>query len=229
VFDVRPPPEDGELVRLCAGLPRPRGRVVHVGAHAGEELETYVAAGFDGIALIEPHPLLLPRLIAHAGFWQRWLDALAAAGTVARAPQICVVPRAAAAAECQLQLYLTQVSLQSSVLAPVAPFIQPIAYAPAFGEPVDQIVANLGWEPGSVGLLVVDVHGMELEVQRGAERVLAGAHHVVCEVDHATRYAQQPTPAEIRAFLDARGFACPHPFEPEGDLTDGDEVYVRRP
>jgi hypothetical protein len=52
VFDVRPPPEDGELVRLCAGLPRPRGRVVHVGAHAGEELETYVAAGFDGIALI---------------------------------------------------------------------------------------------------------------------------------------------------------------------------------
>lgn len=228
LFDVRLPPQDSELVRTCAGLVPPRGYVIHVGAHAGEELETYLAAGFEGIALIEPHPLLLPRLAAHAEFWQRWLDTLVAAGAAVRAPEIRVVPRAAASTARQFQLYLTQVSLQSSALVPVASFIQPLAFAPVLAEPLDQIVENLGWAHTGIGLLVIDVQGMELDVLRGAERVLAGARRIIVEVDHATRYAGQPAPAEIRAFLDERGFACPQPFEPEGDITDGDEVYIRR-
>jgi FkbM family methyltransferase len=200
---------------------------VHVGAHAGEELETYLAAGFAGIALVEPHPLILPRLAAHAEFWQQWLDALIAAGTAVRAPEIRVVPRAAAATARQLQLYLTQVSLQSSALAPVAPFIVPIAFAPVLAEPLDAIVENLGWDHASVDLLVIDVQGMELDVLRGAEGIVAAARCIVVEIDHATRYAGQPAPAEIRAFLSARGFACPRPFAATADITDGDETYVR--
>lgn len=50
----------GDLDRALAGIER-RG-VVHVGAHAGQEVGAYRAAGFARIVLIEPNPALWPRL-----------------------------------------------------------------------------------------------------------------------------------------------------------------------
>lgn len=80
-------------------------------------------------------------------------------------------------------------------------------------------------------LLKIDVQGYELEVLKGAGKLLQRFQAVVLEVSHAELYHGAPTPDEIATFLDDAGFKpglrvdeVRHPYTDE--LLQSDELWV---
>jgi hypothetical protein len=83
----------------------------------------------------------------------------------------------------------------------------------------------------SPALLKIDVQGFELEVLKGADKLLQRFQAVVLEVSHAELYHGAPTPDELAAFLDDAGFRhaarideLPDPRT--GELLQSDELWV---
>ena len=94
---------------------------------------------------------------------------------------------------------------------------------------LDNYVASHGLpEPD---LVKADVQGYELEVFRGAPRVLAHARAVIAEVSFIECYAGQPLFGEVASFLERAGFrttAFAHGFpRPGAPLVQTDVLFTR--
>ena len=55
-------------------------------------------------------------------------------------------------------------------------------------------------------LIKIDVQGFELEVLKGAEKILAKTNHLILEVSETEIYQNQPLSSEIITFLEDRNF-----------------------
>lgn len=224
MVDVRPVPPAGLAYEDALGPRARRWAVVHVGAHHGEELEAYLAAGFRHIVLVEPNPRALARLQPHVQFWRAWLACLAPAVPRVR---ISVLPVAAACHDGHATLYDTQFSLQASLLKPDPRHIQVVGTQRVVTRRLDQAVVALGLCSADVHLLVVDTQGSELQVLEGAAATVAACRALVVEVDHGCRYAGQAAPTEIHSWLERRGLRRTVAFVPTNGECSGDEVYAR--
>jgi len=58
----------------------------------------------------------------------------------------------------------------------------------------------------NANVLVIDAQGYELEVLKGAEQTLLSVDHVFCEINSREMYEGCPTPEELDGFLGQRGF-----------------------
>lgn len=125
------------LPDLLADL-EPRG-VVHVGAHKGQEVPDYRAAGFERIVLIEPNPAM----------W-RHLDRL----------DDVTVHRCACGPTGTATLHVTAASQRSSLLEPTDWNVT---------RTVDVPVRPLAELQGGCNVAVVDVQGCELDVLATAD------------------------------------------------------------
>jgi len=80
-------------------------------------------------------------------------------------------------------------------------------------------------------LIKADVQGYELEVLRGASRVLAAADAVLLEVSFRELYEGQPLAHDIIAYLGARGFRiadiCSYAQSADGALQQSDVLFLR--
>lgn len=80
-------------------------------------------------------------------------------------------------------------------------------------------------------LLKADVQGYELEVLRGAERVLRSLDAVLLEVSFRHLYEGQPLAHEIVGHMAGRGFrifdVCSYSQDESGDLVQSDLLFVR--
>ena len=81
--------------------------------------------------------------------------------------------------------------------------------------------------------LKIDVQGYELEVLRGAEKVLPGIEVILTEVNHIDVYAGAPLAAELIGWLALRGYAlhdvCNLTRRPLDDaLWQTDMIFVRQ-
>lgn len=139
------------LDELLAGVAR-RG-VVHVGAHHGQEVPAYRAAGFERIVLVEPNP-------AH------WA-ALASLG------DDVVLHRCAAGPRGRATLHVTRYDTESSLLRPLQKRVC---------RTVDVDVVPLADLQAGCNVAVVDVQGGELDVLRTAALESLDAAIVECEV-----------------------------------------------
>jgi FkbM family methyltransferase len=81
-----------------------------------------------------------------------------------------------------------------------------------------------------IGLLKIDVQGYELEVLRGADRVLQQSSAVLIEVNYLQHYESAVSFNEIHGFLSDKGFqlnGISRPFMHRGRPLWADAMYTR--
>ena len=94
---------------------------------------------------------------------------------------------------------------------------------------LDEYCADRGLAPD---FLKIDVQGYELEVLRGAERILPGVEVVLTEVNHIEVYRGAPLATDLIGWLADRGYALHDicnfmPRPSDGALWQTDMIFVR--
>lgn len=167
---------------------QPRG-VLHLGAHDGREVPTYLDLGFDRIVLVEPLP--------HRAEALRRLT-----------PAIEVVEAAIAPTLGTAELYVTPHDEASSILRPIAWDVAAV---------VDVATVTLdALDLDGLNLVVVDVQGAEVAALSSGP--LDGFDLVIVEATTEARYRGGATEADVDRFLGRAGFELaaryPHHVEP---------------
>lgn len=177
---------------------RPRG-VIHVGAHQGEEVESYLAWGFRKIVLIEANPELA------AGLRRRFGDR----------PEITVHGFAAADVDGELPLHIHTSRSGSVEPASILELKDFKKYVTTLHTPrtvavrarrLDSFIAEERIDLADYNLLTVDVQGAELQVFAGAGGVLAAMQGVLSEVNVIEMYDGGAVEPQIVEFLAGAGF-----------------------
>ena len=166
--------------------------VVDVGAHYGE-FALFAARRFPAAAIYCVEPL------AEAQAKLRGL-----------VPRAEVIPYAAAATAGRRTLHVSRASAASSLLpltrtlAAAFPGTEEAEVREIDARPLDELVDLDALAPPA--LLKVDVQGAELDVLRGAERLLAFVDEALVECSFVELYEGQALAADVIDFLRARGF-----------------------
>ena len=192
--ELRVVPDDhvASIEHFLGVLGAPPSAVIHVGAHEGQEVAAYLAAGARSVVLVEANPDHVATLRDRF------------AGT----PEVRIVGCAAGAepGTARLRLHTSRSGdTQSASLLELAELGEVGTVRTEGGVEVavralDDIAAG---EP--CDLLVVDVQGAELLALRGATELLARVGAVVCEIELRPLYAGAPTEDAIVALLGAAG------------------------
>ena len=198
------------------------GVVVHAGAHEGQELETYLACGFDTIVYCEPHPQTFERLELHVGFWRAWLDVFAKRFSM-RAPTLVTVPRALCEYNGVTKFHQTFHEVCSSIMDVDDGRMQVVNALEVPCCRLDDLLDELNVPPQQVGFLNLDVQGAELRVLSGAPRLLAHLPLALIEINRVARYQGQATEQDVLSLLARSGLAevgraSPYPSYPAADI-----------
>jgi FkbM family methyltransferase len=222
-------PDDhvASIEHFLGALPFGPSGVVHVGAHEGQEVPSYLAAGCRRIVLVEANP-------EHCATLRR---------RFADIPQLTVLEYAVSDTgwPAQLRLHASRSGdTQSSSLLALKRFadagtLRAVGTVPVIAITLDELFARHGLDPAGHELLVLDVQGAEARVLLGAAATLPRLRAVVCEVELIELYDGAALEEEIVATLAAAGFARADRLYYE--LTDvrgrrkvawGDGLFVRR-
>jgi FkbM family methyltransferase len=177
----------------------PLGTTVHVGAHAGEEVDSYRAHGAQRIVLVEANPASCDALRAR----------------YAGAADVSVLHAAATDHEGEARLLLHTTDrggtesaslLPMRELARIVPTLDTAGTVDVPARTLDSLLAEEGIDPGDVGLLVLDVQGAELQVLRGATRALESVRAVLTEVALIDLYEGAALEQDLVRELGHRGF-----------------------
>ena len=207
LLDVaRAPAVPASLADLLPGEGTPPRGVLHVGAHYGQEIETYLACGFDPIILIEANPVVFERLSRHVAFWRDWIAVLHERYGMARLPRIIPIQTAASDRCGHAALHVAEHDPQSSILAPLDPQIRARGTIEVVCGTLDRILADQGVPSSAVGMLSMDVQGAEGMVLAGASELLREVDIVLTEVSYEPRYRRGVSAEEIDGILTAAGF-----------------------
>ena len=185
------------LLELLPGLER-RG-VIHVGAHRGLEVGSYLAAGFQRVILIEANPMMVDHLM----------------GLVAGDPRVrtfhCAISDHDGWADLHIHTSRTG-SVEPASILPLKRFkdIVSTLHTPETVRvpcrSLDTFLEENEIDAEDVSLLNIDVQGAELSVLKGAERALRSIDAVICEVNLIELYEGAALEPEIVAFLAGCGF-----------------------
>jgi FkbM family methyltransferase len=187
--------------------------ILHVGAHTGQEAESYEKVGASEVTWVEANPAVVPALRQHVEpLGHRVITAL----TSDRSGDT-------------VDFYITNNEQSSSILRLGThryehPEVVVTESIPLVTTTLDDLCESAGI--GSPNLLVLDVQGAELLVLRGAERVVAGTDCILAEVNERPLYEGTALLPEFDSYLAARGFD-----RVATALTIhgwGDALYVRR-
>ncbi len=194
----------------------PRG-VIHVGAHAGEEVASYLALGFERVLLIEAHPALAADLV------DRFKSE----------PRVAVVARAVTDSEGTIDLHLTSSTVSSSILsikhhADVFPEISETGRVTVPAQTLDGLLAERHDAVDAFNIVVLDIQGAELLALRGAGALLPHLDGLLVEVNFAEMYEGCAQIEDIDDHLVALGFARVMTMSPYKS-SFGDAFYLRAP
>jgi FkbM family methyltransferase len=212
----------GIMRHLAAKLRRfriPTLGVIHVGAHEGQEVDSYARAGFRHQIWIEPQPDAFAALAAR-------LPDSGRSGPV-RAFNLAIGDQPGTATMHRLG---NNRGMSNSLLPPKLHLTEhpDLPLAGTIDVPVDRLdnlLARERLDPANFSLLVADVQGYELHVLRGAPNLLTRLDAVLLEVFTKEHYAGCPTPADLDNHLRPLGFA--RVMTKVGKHGYGDALYVR--
>lgn len=205
----------GMLIDLHHELsPRRFEGVIQVGAHLGQEHETFVKLGCKNFVYIEPQQAIFNQL---AGKFVGQSNV--------RCVQCAVGTRSGTA---QMHQETANGGQSSSLLKPQLHLSQypHITFKP--GETVQVCTLDdiqMAGPDVQYDLLSVDVQGYELEVFKSGIRTLAGIRAILCEVNRAAVYENCPMVHDIDNFLATQGFFRAKTAWDGG--TWGDGLYLR--
>src|SRR5260221_534708 len=173
---------------------RPRG-IVHVGAHEGQEVPSYLAAGFASVLLVEAEPRLATALEAR----------------FAGDPRIAVAACAIADVEGTIDLHVTSSTASSSILAlkdhaALFPEITEAGTVRVPARTLDGLLAERK-QADAFNVAVVDVQGAELQVLRGGAELLSHLDGLLIEVNFSEVYQGCAQIEQIDEHLAGFGFA----------------------
>ena len=192
-------------------------KAIHVGAHYGEERETYEALGFSEVLWIEAsaeiYQTLVRRLASFTGSSTRHLavNALVSDQTGERFDLRHFSNDGAS----------NSIFPATSLLRETWPGLDETGATEAvISDTLDRIAAAHGF--GSVDLITADVQGAELLVLKGATKLLANAKAVIVEVSMLPFYEGGVLQPELSRFLHNYGF-----MEIRRPPKHGDQLFIR--
>lgn len=220
INDLKVPSVAGTVALLDHHRVDRRG-IVHVGAHYGLELETYLACGFQRVTYVEANPQVWDRLEEHLAFWRGWFHVMCDHHG-ARAPQLDVLRAAAGESEGTARFHLTECPGQSSLMTPLDPAIWVVEEVEVATARLDDLVSDVR----AYSMLVLDIQGFELQALRGAPRLLEQARMVVLEVNYKRRYQGCPVAHEVDDFMESRSYRAVARSESVPWAVGGDVAYL---
>lgn len=201
--------------------------VVHVGAHEGQELESYLACGFREIIYCEPHPQTFARLELHAGFWRAWLEVFRNRFGASGLPRITTVERAITDYTGTVTFHQTDQEMCSSILSINDARIQTVNTLSVPCCTLDDLLQELAIDPARITFMNLDAQGAELKILRGSPQVMAHVPLILTEVNEEPRYHGAPCEQEVDDYLKALGFSLISRFKPYASYPAADSLYAR--
>jgi FkbM family methyltransferase len=223
---VVPDDHRATIEHFLSVLNKPLGTVVHVGAHAGEEVDIYRHHGARRIVLVEANPASCDALN----------DAFGADGDVE------VVHAAVTDHDGTDELLLhtnARGGTESASLLPMkrlSEIVSTLQTESAVEVPattLDRLLAEAEIDASEIGLLVLDIQGAELSALRGSPRTLQAVRAVLTEVALTELYEGVASEDEITKLLVDAGFSKVAGLDYElyeGDRRFrawGDRLFVR--
>ena len=190
--------------------------VVHCGAHKAEELDEYVAVGWDQIIWIEANPELIQTIQARIKDY----------------PQNVLIQGALWSTSGKtLKLKLANNSYSSSILdfgthANTYPNIFFEREIECKSVTLDSLLMKFNNLKGA--LLVLDLQGVEFLTLKGATTSLKHFDYVYCEVSKGNLYNEQGTWSEISRFLNQFDFKLVD-WQYSNKLQWGNAFYAKNP
>ena len=190
--------------------------VVHCGAHQAEEIDEYVAVGWDHVIWIEANPELIPTLQARIEDYP--LNHLIQSALWSSSGEL-------------LKLKVANNSYSSSLLdfgthANTYPDIYFEKEIEVKSVTLDSSLAKFKDLDGA--LLVLDLQGVEFQTLKGAIRSLKYFDYVYCEVSKGNLYVEQGNWSEISKFLKQFDFKLVD-WQYSNKLKWGNAFYVKNP
>lgn len=195
---------------------RPKG-VVHVGAHKGDEITSYLSWGVSQVVFIEANPDLA------AGLRHRFADK----------PYVTVIEAAASDKEGSATFNITNMDQSSSLLplkehSRLYPKIKVARSIQVRTAPIDDLLNQSGVDFAGLDFVAMDIQGAELMALQGADRLLKQIKALQIEVNYEQLYEGCALIPDLDEFLNEYGFIRVYTLTPYSD-TWGDALYVRRP
>jgi len=193
---------------------KPKG-VIHVGAHTGQEVKTYIEMGFGNILLIEANPEVYKRLVR----------------CVSKYPNVITACYAVCDYDGRIYLKVTSNDESSSILSlkyhkELYPDIIEVKQVKVPCRKLDSLIEDLKLNPDDYNFLTIDVQGAELIALRGAGEVLRRMDAVIAELNFKELYEGCALAEDVDMFLKGFGFERKEtvfPFDPSW----GDALYVK--
>ncbi|BCS55957.1 hypothetical protein GSbR_13200 [Geobacter sp. SVR] len=194
----------------------PRG-VIHIGAHEGSELKTYLDMGIQQVVFIEANPDIYQKLSAN----------------VKEVPGVIAVHCAISDQNGTVDLRVTSMDQSSSILPlkdhqKIYPGIHEVRLVTVPSRTIDSLLAELDLDPAGYNLMNIDIQGAELLALKGATNTLKHIDAINTEVNYEELYEGCVFIDELDRYLDTFGFerkATTTPHHPSW----GDALFVKRP
>ena len=185
---------------LCDVLPSMKSpRVLHIGAHKGQEVEGYFKAKAAAVVLVEPDPVSLSFLLA-------------------RVPKVTIISAAVGESFSLSKFYRTMWSQQNSLLRPENPdAIKSKIFVATI--PLSALAAF------RCNVLVMDVQGGELAALKSG--ALSEYEYICLEVRDDTMYKKAPSSAEVVSYVVDQGFAVEKEFVGKHRSNVRDVIFRR--
>lgn len=210
------------LAKLTGSL----GTVVHLGAHAGEEVDAYRRHGAERIVLVEANATSCETLQQCFGDDRDIAIVHAAVTDHVGTDRLLLHTNSRGQTESASLFPMKRLGEIVSTMHTEGAIEVPATT-------LDALLEELSIEPTTVGLLALDIQGAELCALRGGARVLPGLHAVLTEVSFVDLYAGAPQAADVERLLAAAGFELVDAVSYElyeGDRRFpawGDQLYAR--
>ena len=190
--------------------------VIHIGAHHGQEVSSYVEIDVDNVLLFEPQPNCFNILLNKFEGEDRVLVENLALGSSAG----------------KMKMYTETANMgQSSSLLRPALHAQQYPHIIFDGQievdvtTLDKYFEDSGIDPSLYNTINIDVQGYELEVFKGADSTLDNIDYIITEINRAEVYEGCAKSEELDEFLGSKGFV--RKITDWAGHTWGDAFYIK--